>query len=230
MFLLLTLPSNVFPCQFATNLCNAVLRLLQRKFWEFLIGYYEGINFPITNILKKDGHGFAKQVGHTLSNKFLQEQADNLKKTMLQIIDGVMNRGHIMFSWSPNDPDIGVSPSSKLQHHFRDSVATKLDRQMQELISSEVLDFLHSKSSRPLVEKLFTLATCLLLDAMGDGAILGLTGIDGPDLVVLTPQGKGVTTGFWNIPGNRLIFYHYASSHVVLWLGMLPWARLMSKP
>jgi len=61
---------------------------------------------------------------------------------MLQMINAAMDKGHIMFRWSPNDPDIGVSPSSKLQHHFRDSVATKLDRQMQELISSEVLDFL----------------------------------------------------------------------------------------
>jgi len=126
----------------------------------------------LTNILEKDGHGFAVQVGHTLSNKFLQEQADNRNKTMLQVMNVAMDRGHIMFRWSPNDPDIGVSPSSKLQYHFRDSVATKLDRQMQELISSEVLDFLHSKSSRPLVEKLFSLATCVLLDAMGDGARL----------------------------------------------------------
>lgn len=32
---------------------NQRLRLLQRKFWEMLIGYYESINFPISNILKK---------------------------------------------------------------------------------------------------------------------------------------------------------------------------------
>ncbi len=66
-----------------------------------------------------------------------------------------------------------------------------------------------------------------MLEAIGDGARLGLTGIDGPDLVVLKPQGKGVNTLCWSIPGNRLIFYHYASSHVVLWLGLLPWAREM---
>lgn len=204
---------------------NQRLRLLQRQFWGILTKYYESINFPVTNILEKDGHGFTVQVGHSLSNKFLKDKPDDLKKIMLQIINAAMDGGHIMFSWSPDDPNIGVSPSSKLQYHFRDSVATKLDRQMQELISFEVLDFLHSKSSRPLVEKLFSLATCVLLDAMGDGAILGLTGIDGPNLVVQTPQGKGVNTSFWNIPGNPVIFYHYASSHVVLWLGMLPWAK-----
>jgi len=63
---------------------------------------------------------------------------------------------------------------------------------------------------------------CVMLEAIGDGARLGLTGIDGPDLVVLKPEGKGVNTLFWNILGNRLIFYYYASAHVVLWLGMLP--------
>lgn len=144
------------------------------------------------------------------------------------MIGGVMDNEHIMISWSPKDFSVGVSPSSKLQYHFRESVCTKLDRQMQELIASEVLDFLHSKSSRPLVEKLFTLACCILLDAMGDGARLGLTGADGPELIVRSPQGKGVATQFWSIPGNRLIFYHYASSHVVLWVGLLPWTRMIS--
>jgi len=37
---------------------------------------------------------------------------------------------------------------------------------------------------------------CVLLDAMGDGARLGSSGIDDPDLVVFKPQGKGVTTQF----------------------------------
>jgi len=207
---------------------NQRLRLLQRQFWSILIGYYEGINFPITNILQKDGHGFTVQVAQTLSNKFMKDKADELKTPMLQMINIAMDGGHIMFRWTPEHPDIGVSPSSELQYQFRDSVATKLDRQMQELIASEVLDFLHSKSSRLLVEKLTTLATCVLLDAMRSGARLGFTGIDGPDLVVRSPEGKGVNTLFWNIPGNRLIFYYYASAHVVLWLGMLPWAKQLT--
>ena len=37
-------------------------------------------------------------------------------------------------------------------------------------IAGEVLDFLHSKSSRPLVQKLFVVAECVLYDAMADGA------------------------------------------------------------
>ena len=75
---------------------------------------------------------------------------------------------------------------------------------------------------------MFSLATFVLLDAIRDGAKLGFTGIDGPDLVVHSPEGKGVNTLFWNIPGNRLIFYHYASAHVILWLGMLPWAKQLT--
>ena len=135
----------------ASQARNQRLRLLQRKFWEIITGYYESINFPINSILDQDEHGFAAQVSHTLSNKFLNEQTDLLKKPMLQMINAAMDMGHIMFSWTPDDPDIGVSPSSQLQYHFRDSVVNKLDRQMQELIADEVLDFLHSKSSRPLV-------------------------------------------------------------------------------
>jgi len=68
-----------------------------------------------------------------------------------------------------------------------------------------------------------------MLEAMRDGARLGSSGIDGPDLVVLKPQGKGVNTLFWNIPGKSLIFYYYASAHIVLWVGLMPWARQLSK-
>ncbi len=106
----------------------------------------------LTNILEKDGHGFAVQVAHTLSNKFLKDKPDDLRATMFQMIEGRFTNGHIMISWSPNDFDVGVSPSSDLQHHFRNLLSGKLARQMQELITCEGLDFLHSKSSRPLVE------------------------------------------------------------------------------
>ena len=211
----------------ATQARNQRLKLLQRQFWNIFTGYYESINFPIATSLAEDGNGFAMQVGQTLSSNFLIDKPDDLKATLLQMIEAGFTSGHIMISWYPENFEIGVSPSSELQHHFRRSVSTKLDRQMQELIAREVLAFLHSKSARPLVEKLFTLATCVLLDAMGDGARLGLVGGDGIDLVTRSPQGRGINTLFWEIPGNRLIFYYYTSSHVVLWLAMLPWGRQM---
>lgn len=166
---------------------NQRLRLLQCHFWGIFTGYYESINFPITTILEGDGHGFTAQMGHNLSHKFFADKSNDLRAIMLQMIEGGFTSGHIIISWNPQDVEIGVSPSSELQHHFRGSVSTKLDRQMQELIAGEVFDFLHSKSALPLVEKLFTLATCVLLDAMADGARLGLVGGDGMDLVMRSP-------------------------------------------
>ena len=97
----------------------------------------------------------------------------------------------------------GVSPSNSIQQGFRESLSGKLDRQVQEAIAGEVLEFLHSKSSRPLVQKLFVVAECVLYDAMADGARLGLAGADGPELMVRSPAGVGINFSFWQVPGNR---------------------------
>ena len=164
---------------------------------------------------------------HFFSNIFLLEKKERFEHLVRQMLEPGYTNTHVMLSWDPKCVDIGVSVSTAIQYHFRESLSGKLDRQMQELIACEVLDFLHSKSSRPLVEKLFTLASCVILDAMGDGARLGLIGGDGEDWVVRSPEGKGVSETFWAIPKNREIFYHYAYSHVCLWLAMLPWARQM---
>lgn len=87
-----------------------------------------------------------------------------------------------------------------------------------------MLEFLHSKSSRPLVEQIFVLAASTLFDVMADGARLGLLGGDGPDLMVRDASGVSINLSFWQIPSNREIFYYYTAAHLCLWVAMLPWA------
>lgn len=211
---------------------NQRLRLLQRRFWDILTDYYESEldpPFDITKILESLENNFITQIGRTFSNKFLVENLDDSKHWTRQFVEAGFTGGHILISWSRNSPNAGVIPSAAIQHHFRESLSGKLDRQMQELIACEVLDFLHSKSARPLVEKLFALACYVLLDAMADGVRLGLTGIDGTAVAQRYADGRSsVNPRFWDIPGNQVVFYHYAFSHVCLWVAMLPWARQMN--
>ena len=209
---------------------NQRVRLLQRRFWLVFTTYYENkLSFPITNILESDGQqDFIKEMSRALSDVFLVDKLDRYKALTLQLLEAGFNETHVMFTWNSELADIGVSASTEIQYHFRKSLSGKLDRQMQELIASEVLEFLHSRSSRPLAERLFALACCVLLDAMGDGAKLGLIAGDGSDWVKpLADGGRDVNSMFWAISENREIFYHYAYSHVCLWLGMLPWALEM---
>jgi len=209
---------------------NQRLRLLQRRFWSFFTGYYESINIPFGSILEKDGHGFVVQMGYDLTNRFLAAQSGEFKQTILQIIEAgfTMWRDEVTIAWNVDNTPLGDRTSSPRHYSFRNTLSGKLDRQMQELIACEVVEFLHSNSARPIVEKLFTLASCVILEAMESGAHLGLIGGDGPDLVVRAPEGKGINTLSWSLSENRELFYHYAFRHVGLWLAMLPWARQMS--
>lgn len=209
---------------------NQRLRSLQRRFWSIFTRYYESINIPFANIMEKDGHGFVIQMSHTLSKKFLADKPDAFKATMLQIIEAAFTMWHreITITWNYDNSYIGVSSSSARQYKFTNALSGKLDRQMQELIACEVVDFLHSNSARPIVEKLFTLACCVILKAMEEGAQLGLIGGDHPELVVRSKEGKGINTLSWSIPENRELFYQYASRHIGLWLAMLPWASQMN--
>lgn len=208
---------------------NQRLKLLQRRFWSLFTGYYESMNILFANILEKDGHGFVVQMSQALSDKFLADKPDDLKQTILQIISAgfTMWRDEITIGWNVDNIPLADRPSSPRHYSFKNTLSGKLDRQMQELITCEVVDFLHSNSARPVVEKLFTLACCVILEAMESGAQLGLIGGDGPELVVRSKEGKGINTLSWSIPQNRELFYHYASRHIGLWLAMLPWASLM---
>lgn len=209
---------------------NQRLRLLQRRFWSLFTGYYESIYTHEGSTLEKDGRGFVAQMGRELSNRFLAAQPGDFKETLLQIIDAgfTMWRDEITIGWNVENTPRGDRPNSPRQYSFRNTLSGKLDRQMQELIACEVVDFLHSSSARPIVEKLFTLASCVILAAMESGAQLGLIGGDSPKLVVRSPEGKGISTLSWSIPQNRELFYHYAFRHIGLWLAMLPWASQMN--
>lgn len=212
----------------ASQARNQRLRLLQRRFWAILTNYYEQkLNFPINRILDSDGQQqFIKEMGNLFAELFLSENIEKSKELVKTMIQAGCNNTHVMFSYKP-ELGSGISASTEIQSHFRKVVSGNFDQQMQMLIATEVLDFLSSKSSRPLIEKLFTLATCVIFDAMGDGALLGSIGVDGNEVVIQTAQGKRVRTEFWSIPKNREIFYYYASGHFCLWLGMLPWASEM---
>ena len=209
---------------------NQRLKLLQRRFWEVLTSYYEQKqDFPITKLVRSANVGQIAAMGHWMTNYFFKQPVSDLQATASQMIDGVYNDGHIFISWKPDKNRGAISPSSSIQIAFRESLSGKLDRQMQELIVGEILEFLHSRSSRPLVEQIFVLAASVLFDVMADGARLGLLGGDGPDLMVRTAGGVNIDLSFWQVPGNREIFYHYAVGHLCLWVSMLPWASELSE-
>lgn len=214
----------------ASQVRNQRLRLLQRHFWSIFTCYYESeFAVPMGSATESVPDEFTGQMRQLLSNQFLSENLEYTKQLIHQFVEALFNHAHILISWDRSNLNIGVNPSYAIQHHFRQSLSGKLDRQMQELIASEVLDFLHSKSSRPLVEKLFTVACWDLVYTLADGIKLGFTDADGSDLVVKQVSGSLVVRAqFLNIPQNREIFYFYAVNDICLWLAMVPWAKQFS--
>ena len=169
------------------------------------------------------------QMGQPLSNKFLSENIDCTKQQIRKFTEALFNNIHILISWDTSNPNTGLNPCYAVQQHFRESLSGKLDRQMQELITCEVVDFLYARSSRSLVEKLFTIACYDLVHTLADGINLGLIGADGSDFVQRRVSGSVVIKSqFWNMPKNQEIFYFYAVHQICLWLAMVPWAKQFS--
>ena len=216
----------------ASQARNQRLKLLQRHFWGIFAGYFESeINVPMNSVTESLPNTFTMQMGQALSNNFLAQKIEYPKRLLRQFVSALFNNIHLQITWDEKNSNVGVNPCYTLQQHFRDSVSCKLDRQMQELITGEVLEFLHSKSSRPLVEKLFAVACHDLVHTLADDIKLGLIGDDGSDLVRRQMPGGGVVfrAQFWNIPKNREIFYFYAINHICLWLAIVPWAKQMKE-
>lgn len=124
---------------------------------------------------------FARRIyranGTTPQQQILRENLEYEKHLINQFVEGLFNQAHVLITWDRSNSNIGVNPCYAIQNHFRESLSGKLDRQMQELIVCEVLDFLHSKSSRPLAEKLFIVASSDLVYTLADGINLGFTAL-----------------------------------------------------
>ena len=205
---------------------NQRLKVLQSRFWSILIGYYEHkLYFPITDILSVDRDDFVAEMGYTLKNNFLSENLQALKDVILHMVEAACTDAPIIIRLVPGDSTLGMIASTAIQEDLKNSLSDKLERQLQGLIACEIMDFLQLKASRFQVEKLFTLACWIVLDAVVDGVKLGLIGADGSDLVVRSPQQMSINTQFWLIPENQEIVYHYAISYICFWLAMLPWAK-----
>lgn len=208
---------------------NQRLRILQRGFWGILVGYYEGeLGFPIANVLEMNGRGLLAEMGYMFRNNFLAQNLQALKKVTVHMVEAACVGAPIVIRLEPGDPTIGMTASTGIRDHLKNSLSGKLDRQIQGLIACDVMDFLQLKAPRSLVEKLFILACWSVLDAVVGGVRLGLLGADGSELVVRSPEETSIDTQFWVIPQNQEIFYHYAVSYVCFWLAMLPWARQMN--
>ncbi len=214
----------------ASQVRNQRLRLLQRHFWNIFASYYESeFGVLMSSTIESLPDEFTGQMRQLLSNQFLSENLEYTQQLIRQFVEALFNHAHILISWDRSKPNIGVNPSYAIQNHFRQSLSGKLDLKMQKLIACEVLDFLHSNSSRPLVEKLFTVACWDLVYSLADGIKLGFIGADGSDLVEKRVSGSLVVRAqFLNIPQNREIFYFYAVNDICLWLAMLPWAKQFS--
>ncbi len=216
----------------ASQARNQRLKLLQRHFWSIFAGYYESeIGVTMNSVIESSPNTFTMRMGQPLSNNFLAQPLTYTKRLICDFVSALFNNIHLLITWDEKNPNIGVNPCFAVQQHFRESLSGKLDLKMQELIACEVLEFLHSKSSRPLVEKLFAVACHDLVHTLADGIKLGLIGDDGSDLVRRQMSGGGVVfrAQFWNIPKNREIFYFYAINLICLWLAIVPWAKQMKK-
>lgn len=214
----------------ASQARNQRLRILQRRFWDIFSEYYD--NFlakPPLNVLTilESISTPIMLMGNTLSIMFFDIKDTIHKEYIKENIENLFNEKKIAFCYG-RDSD-AISPLPGTQKHFIEVLTTKLDRQMQELVACEVLDFLHSKSSCPLVRKLFCLASLFIFKAMDNEIKIGLIGVNEKDLAQRMINGKinYVDLGFWHNGENQINIFYYTAMQIYSWISLLPWANML---
>lgn len=206
---------------------NQRLRTFQNYFWKlFEMHYQKEMNFPVSEILEwtvpteLEERYQPKNIGNVLTNLFYSSNKEDSQLLAKQFIDAGFNGEHIIVCINPAGN--GVSISSQVQFDFISKMRNKLDKDLQNQIVLEVIDFFYSKNSRPLVTKMFTLAAWVLLDSIADGSEFGFVG-------TTSFGNRHINFEFWDNVENKVLFYCYAHAHIIMWFSLLPWSNVFSK-